>query len=142
MRVLVRGLLCAISRVRSCARSCAPSLVRRLVRRLVRGQSTLKVACQKYELIGVQNADIFGHLSNEAEQPANHTDVLVLISRMLIFFPKASEQQPRACQKYQHFELRNANIFGRPRRAPLGRTVLRSRTHHSLKHNKIQKSCG
>ena len=79
MRVLVRGLFCAISCTRSCARSCAPSLVRRLVR----GQSTLKVACQKYELIGVQNADIFGNLSNEAEQPANNTDVLT--SRMLIF---------------------------------------------------------
>ena len=79
MRVLVRGLLCAISCAHSCARSCAPSLVRRLVR----GQSTLKVGCQKYELIGVQNADIFGNLSNEAEQPANNTDAL--ISRMLMF---------------------------------------------------------
>ena len=53
------------------------------MRRLVRGQSTLKVACKKYELIGVQNADIFGNLSNEAEQPASNTDVLT--SRMLIY---------------------------------------------------------
>ena len=76
-------LLCASLCAASCARSLVRVLVHALVRRLVRGQSTLKVACQKYELIGVQNADIFGHLSNEAEQPANNTDVLT--SRMLIF---------------------------------------------------------